>query len=194
MGDTTRLVWGTVIAGLYVAVMMFSSPGARHLLYDGLAPLLPYRWVSPPAGASKDPPATGSGTIALGPRGSEASEISTTDDQALVTFPAGVIALRPGESSVNVTISPLDPGLLAAAPVGRRFDGNAYRVSASYASSAAPAALVAVVTVVLRYPIHATQVLRLEGGAWTALQSTRFDGSQQVLANTDRLGTFTAAP
>jgi len=112
----------------------------------------------------------------------------------LVTFPAGVIVLRPGESSVNVTILPLDPGSLAAPPAGRRFDGNAYRVSASYAGSAAPAVFGAAVTVVLRYPVHATQILRLDGGAWTPLPSIRFEGSQQALANTDRLGTFVAAP
>jgi len=177
---------------LYLATTAIAWPFSIRLLYDGLVPLPPYRWVHPPPDRAKSnqPAEGGSGTIALGPRGSDATEISTGDDQALVTFPVAAIAPRPGESSVKVVITPLDPATVAPAPQGSHVDGNAYRVDASYAASAMPIALAAPVTVVLRYPVHATAVLRAQDAGWTALQSTRFDGSQQVLANTDRLGVF----
>ena len=76
---------------------------------------------------------------------------------------------------------------------GARFDGNAYRIEAIYATSAAPAALAGPVTVVLRYPVHATLILRFVDPGWKALPTTRFDGTQQVLANSDGLGIFVAA-
>lgn len=47
----------------------------------------------------------------------------------------------------------------------------------------------------LRYPIHAVQILRLADAQWTSLQTTRIEATLQLLAATDRLGVFvTAAP
>jgi hypothetical protein len=131
--------------------------------------------------------------LVLGPQGSQANEISTEDQQALVTFSEAVIAARPGESSVRVTITPLDPASVGPAPAGRHFDGNAYRIDAVYAAASTPAVLSAPVTVVLRYAVHATQMLQFQDGGWVALRTIRFDGSQQLLANTDRLGIFVPA-
>src|SRR4029077_18669193 len=76
---------------------------------------------------------------------------------------------------------------------GGRFDGNAYRINVSYAASGTPALLTASPTVVLRYPVHATQMLRAGEPGWIALTGQVFTGSQQILATTDRLGVFTAA-
>ena len=129
----------------------------------------------------------------LGPQGSPAAEVATEDDQALVTFPAAALAPRPGESSVKVRLTPLDPLALGTVPAGRRFDGNAYRIEATYAASAAPVVLTAPVTVVLRYPAHATLLLRAQDAGWQVLHTTRFDGSQQVLAPANDLGVFVAA-
>jgi len=188
------LALGGAAAALYVAVVFWGWPYQVRLLYDGLAPLPPYRWVHPPAGRSDNaPPLPAAGTIALDAQGSRGGEISTDDDQALVTFPDGAVAARPGESAFKVTITPLDPAAGAPAPTGRRFDGNAYRIDAVYAGSATPVILATPVTIVLRYPIHATQVLRSSGAEWTGLPTNRFDGSQQVLANSDQLGIFIAA-
>jgi hypothetical protein len=131
--------------------------------------------------------------VALGPQGSRATEVATDDEQALVTFPESAIARRAGESSVKVTITPLDPAAVAPAPAGRHFDGNAYRIEVTYTASSMPAGLAAPATVVLRYPLHATLVLRLVDREWKVLSTARFEGSQQVLANTDALGVFVAA-
>ncbi len=188
------LAGGVAAAMLYLGMVTLAWPYPVRLLYDGLVPLPPYRWVHPPADRAKDnrQPLSGSGTIALGPP-SRPAEISTEDDQALVTFPEGIIAPRSGEASVKITIVPLNPATIAPAPGGRRFDGNAYRIEASYSASGEAAALAASVTVVLRYPVHATIMLRSADPGWTPLAATVFDGSQQILANTDRLGVFAAA-
>lgn len=188
------LAGGVAIAALYLATTVLVWPFPLRLLYDGLVPLPPYRWVHPPASRARDnrPPLSGAGTLALGPP-SPAAEISTDDDQALVTFPQGIVAPRSGESSVKVTIVPLDPVTVATAPNGQRFDGNAYRIEATYAASGAPAVLSALATVVLRYPVHATLMLRAQDPGWSPLKGQLFTGSQQILANTERLGVFTAA-
>ena len=188
------LAGGAVTAALYLGTIASAWPFPLRLLYDGLVPLPPYRWVHPPASRATDnqPALPGGGTVALGPP-SQAAEVSTDDDQALVTLAKGVIAPRSGESSVKVTIVPLDPVTVAPAPNGRRFDGNAYRIEAKYGASGEPAVLTAPATAVLRYPVHATAMLRWADPVWTPLRIQVFTGSQQALANTDRLGVFVAA-
>jgi hypothetical protein len=193
-GDVRWAGWGVLAVLLYIGVVVL-APVPIRLVYDGLAPLPPYRWVHPPGGRAGDnqPPLPGAGMITLDPSGSRAAEVDTGDDQALATFPKGVISPRAGETAVKVAITPLDPATVASPPGGARFDGNAYRIEAIYATSAAPAALAGPVTVVLRYPVHATLILRFVDPEWKALPTTRFDGTQQVLANSDGLGIFVAA-
>jgi hypothetical protein len=188
------LAGGVVIAALYLGTVAFAWPLPIRILYDGLVPLPPYRWVHPPPSRARDnrPPLPGAGTISLGPP-SQAVEVSTDDDQALVTFPRGIVAPRPGESSVKITIVPLDPVSVAPAPNKSRFDGNAYRIEARYAASGEPAVLTAPASVVLRYPVHATVMLWWSDPAWTPLSVSLFTGSQQALSNTNRLGVFAAA-
>jgi hypothetical protein len=192
-GWRTLAPWlaGGCAASIYLGTVMAAWPFPIRLLYDGLVPLPPYRWVHPPASRARDnkPALPGSGTIAVGPP-SRAVEVATEDDQALVTFAEGAIAPHPGDSSVKVAVVPLDPVTVAPAPGARRFDGNAYRIEATYTPSGAPAVLVSPVTVVLRYPVHATLFFRLAGTAWEPLPLQVFAGSQQILANTDRLGVF----
>lgn len=185
---------GGFAAAFYLGSMAIAWPLPARLLYDGLVPLPPYRWVHPPASRARDnkPALSGTGNVAIGPP-SKAAEVSTDDDQALVTFAEGAISARPGESSVKVAIVPLDPVTVAPAPAARRFDGNAYRIEATYTASGAPAILALPVTVVLRYPVHATLFLRSDGPSWELLLPQVFTGSQQILANTNRLGVFAAA-
>ena len=173
---------------------MAAWPFPIRLLYDGLVPLPPYRWVHPPPSRARDnrPALSGAGTVAIGPP-SKATEVATDDDQALVTFAEGAIAPRPGESRVNVAVVPLDPVTVAPAPGARRFDGNAYRIEAAYATSGAQAVLASPVTVVLRYPVHATLFFRFAGPGWEPLTPQVFTGSQQILSTTDRLGVFVPA-
>ena len=187
-----RFAWGLAVAFFYIGVVAFSRPPAGRILYDGLAPVAPYRWVHPPIdrAGNNQPPSPGSGAVVLGPQGSQATEISTGDEQALITIPDGAFPAHAGESSVKVTITPLDPATIAPVPPGHAFDGNAYRFEATYAGSGGPAAFTAPLTVVLRYAVHSVVMLRAQDRGWRPLQTARFDGSQQVLATTDALGVF----
>jgi hypothetical protein len=188
---------GFLLSVLYVAVAAF-VPHAPHgrLLMDGLVPQPPYRWVHPPAGQAGDnkPPQPYSAVLSLTTAGSAPAEFATDDLQATLTLPASVVPPRAGETKVRVTLTPLDPATLAPAPSGRRFDSNAYRLEAVYDSSGAPVQLTGPVTVVLRYAVHATTILRLDRAddkpAWVRLPTTVYTGSQEALAHSDRLGVF----
>jgi hypothetical protein len=190
------LAWGAAAAALYLAVTGPLGARSALLLYDGLVPLPPYQWVHPPGGGSSASPPGATGTLTLGGGGSNAAEVSTDDLQATVTFPQGAVAPHPGESSVKVTITPLDASSVAPPPGGRHFDSNGYRFEAVYAASGAPADLAKPVDVALTYATHATVILRAQGQekTWTVLRGTAFPASQQIVVHSDRLGTFVASP
>ncbi len=174
------------------------TPSAPHgrLLYDGLMPQPPYRWVHPPASRQGDneQPKPYTTFLPLQAGGSVPAEFATDDLQATLTLPANVVAPRGGETRARVTLTPLDPDTLAPPPSGRRFDGNAYRMDVVYDASGAPVVLREPITVVLRYAVHAATILRLDrtGGkaGWTRLPTTVYTGSQEDLAHSDALGVF----
>jgi hypothetical protein len=139
------------------------------------------------------PPQPGTAVVELTGRGSEPRGILTEDAQGQATLPEGVFAPHPGAERVRIRIDPLDPGDLAPAPAGLTFDGNAYRYSAEYLPEGRTAEAAASLTVVLRYPRHATVVLRLEGRRWVRLPTTRIPASLAVVGETRELGTFVAA-
>lgn len=167
-------------------------------VFDGLAPLPPYRWVNPPAELAREnqPPQPGRGTIPLTPTGSAYGSVVTGDGQVIVSASRDSFAPRVGEREVVVTITPLEPATLAPPPRGLRFDGNAYRVDVVYATSGVVAPLRRAATVVLRYPIHATELLRAEGSdsGWALVTSYPLPASQQIYTQAGpRLGTYVAA-
>jgi hypothetical protein len=196
------LLAGIAVIAAYLSAVAV-TPTAPHgrALYDGLMPQPPYRWVRPPAGRAGDneQPKPYTTFLPLQAGGSVAAEFATDDLQATLTLPANVVEARSGETRARVTLTPLDPDTLAPPPSGRRFDGNAYRMDAVYDASGAPATLRGPVTVVLRYAVHATTILRLDraGGkaAWVRLATTVYTGSQEDLAHSDALGVFvTSSP
>jgi hypothetical protein len=186
-------LWGVAAALLYLVALSQVRLPVR-ILYDGEAPPPPYRWVHPPPASARDnqPPEPGTGAIALSPAGSEPASIVTGDAQAGVIFPRDAIVPHRGISRVEVRITPLDPDTTAPAPPGLRFDGNAYHIDATYASGE-PIALRKPITPVLRYPIHATVLLRSAAAGWTSLKAHRVEASLQIFGPSDRPGVFVAA-
>jgi len=91
-----------------------------------------------------------------------------------------------------VRLEPLDPATVAPAPEGQRYDGNAYRVTATYTLSHAPAPLLAPINIVLRYATGANAILRRAGDTWVALSPTTLPITFQVYGPTNDLGTFVA--
>ena len=190
-----RLAWGLVAAICYLVVGAQVWPvHPLRLLYEGEAPPLPYRWVRPPANLPEpnQPPSPGSGEIPLTPTGSQSASILTDDGQAALILRFGAIAPRAGATAVKVTITPLDPRSIAPPPADMVFDGNAYRMEATY-NTGGPVTLVKPVTPVLRYPKHATVLLRSSGSGWVAQETHVVAGSLQMFGPTDALGVFVAA-
>lgn len=186
---------GAAAAYLAAALGTWGADLPVRLLFDGVAPLPPYRWVHPPAGLARDNqlPEGGAGSIAFTSAGSQPFAVPTGDDQAAIVFPAGAIAPRPGETTVRVTLKPLDPAAGAPLPAGLAFDGNAYRIEAVYGVSRAPAVFLKKVTVVLRFPASGTEILRAAAPGWTDMRATTIPPAMQNVADTDTLGIFVAA-
>lgn len=188
-------VWGTAAAAFYVLASVASTqwglpPG--RVLYDGLAPLPPYRWMRPPPELARDnqPPEPGEATLPL-TAGSPPGSVTTGDGQASVIFETTTVAPARGESAVRVSLVPLDPAGVAAPPSGTRFDGNAYRIDARYAASGMPVNLQAPATIVLRYATGASRMARVSESGWSALQTITYPGGLQLLvAKPDALGVF----
>jgi hypothetical protein len=199
---------GVAIAALYVVVAQLSFRGGlapTRPLYDGTGPPPPYRWVNPPAELAKTntKPSSGTGTTPIGPAHSPAYNVNTDDGQASVIFPPDGIVPMAGQTSVKVVIKPLDPATVASPPSSGDYDGNAYSITAIYQPSGKPVEIPNVVcsltnanacaTVVLRYAFNATQLLRLDGKAWTVVPSQRATSALQIYGNTNKLGVFVAA-
>lgn len=190
------LLWGVASAACYlVAVWAVMRPVPVRILYEGMAPLPPYRWVTPPPdlAAGNETPRPWNGLIEFHANGSVPMSFATGDGQIIAVFRQGTVTPRSGETSVRVTLTPLDPATLGRAPEGLRFDGNAYRVEAVYAGSGETAATRLPVTIVLRYARHATALLRFDGSTWTGLSATSVPESMQIFATSERLGAFVAA-
>jgi hypothetical protein len=191
------IAWGVGVAALYVITAVISGPwsvGPVRILYDGLAPLPPYRWVHPPPELARDnqAPEPGDATLPL-TAGSAPGSVTTGDGQASVIFEENTVAPATGESAVRVSIAPMDPAAVAAAPKGTRFDGNAYTIDVRYLSSGQRVRLRAPATIVLRYATGATQMVRATGTGWSALQTLNYPGSLQlVVAKTQMFGIFTS--
>ena len=186
---------GATLVGVYIAVGLTAPFGPTRPLLDAIGPQQPYQWVNPdPLFADgNQKPHSVTLTIKLLRSGSETPSIVTPDGQAGLVLPPGSFPAKAGETTINVVVDPLDPLTVGPPPRGMRYDGNAYRFTATYAKSKTPAALVKTATVVLRFPILATKIYRRDGERWSELMSTPLGASQQVYADTTATGTFVAA-
>ena len=196
-GRRTRgVVIGLVIGMAYLLVGGLSFGGGllpRAPVLDGLQPPAPYQWVKPPPDRAKDnkPPSGATGKIDLTSIGSAGSH-STPDGQAQILFDSNSVPVPPGQTSVSVTITPLDPVKVAPPPPGGyHYDSNAYKYDAVYEPSGQPLATMTV-TVVLSFATAADHIFRWNGSGWDQLPTTPA-GPNQLFAPTDRLGIFVAA-
>ncbi|HLY22812.1 MAG TPA: hypothetical protein VKT83_10140 [bacterium] len=138
-------------------------------------------------------PTPGTASIPLTVAGSGSASISTDDAQVAVVVPEAAFAGRADETSVQVRITPVDPKSLSSPPPGLRFDGNGYAIVAAYARSRELAVLRKPATIVLRYPMHATILMRNIGQEWRPLPANTVPSTLQIFATTNAWGTFIAA-
>lgn len=191
-----RFFWGLAAAVVYLVAAITTWPVVPvRILYEGDAPPPPYHWVRPPANlaAGNELPPPGTGSIAMVASVSRPASVATGDAQGVVVLPEGAIEPRPGETRADIRITPVDPATIAQAPSGFRFDGNVYRVEGVYAASGRPIVLRRPATVILRYPIHATEMFRRDPQTWTPLKAEVVQATLQIFASTAQLGAFVAA-
>jgi hypothetical protein len=193
-----RLAWGLAAAATYVLLSLtqLGPPGLPFRpLFDGLAPPRPYRWVVPPPefAGQNQPPLSGTIDLVLGRMGSKADSLITGDGQAQVTF--GDRAFRPmgEERAVRAQITPVDPAQFGPPPAGLPFNGNAYEVEAEYLPSGRPAPVAREISMAMRYPTHATVILRWNGDGWDRLETGLISANLTVFAATTELGVYVPA-
>jgi hypothetical protein len=190
------VVIGLILATAYLVVGGVSFRGGllpRAPVLDGLQPPAPYQWVKPPPDRVKDnrPPGGATGTIPLTSLGSAGSH-TTPDGQAQILFDSNSVPVPPRQTSVSVTITPLDPDKVGPTPPGGYHDdSNAYKFDAAYEPSGQPLTTMTV-TVVMSFATTADHIFRWNGSGWDALPTTPA-GQNQLFAPTDRLGIFVAA-
>jgi hypothetical protein len=115
---------------------------ARHPSLDGLALRPAHRWArsAPSPATQTTQPATD--TFELRFRGrparSDLGGLSTRDDQFFVVFSEGAVRPSPGQTSVHIEVTPLDPAALGPGPEGLQAVGKVYRLQLSYAPSGRP--------------------------------------------------------
>ena len=197
-GDVRQtFTWGMGIGVLYLVTVVISLQQGwipYRILYDGII-FIPYHWAHPPQELAKDnqPPVPGTALVPLGPLGVQPGSVTTGDGQATVVFAENAVAPQVGESSIKVSLTPVDPSDVFSPPQGMRFDSNPYRIDAVYASSGKSVTLRTPASVVLRYATGATEMAWFSGSGWKALQTIAYAGGLQVVtARTPSLGTFTA--
>ncbi|MFN8234036.1 MAG: hypothetical protein U0V56_11420 [Actinomycetota bacterium] len=194
-------VSGAAAVLAYVALAIASaelSPLARGPMLDGLGPLAPYRWVTPPPelAATNQPPSSGRFDVTLGPAGSEAATFVLSDNQATFILPDGAFPTSPGQVQVRLRVDPVDPATLGAAPDGLTVFGNAYRLRATYVPDGRPVeGLLAPIDTFLVYPVTAelqSPNHRLatseDGRTWTVQEGTDSHALQQAEGPVPTLG------
>lgn len=193
---TRSVVIGLIIGTAYLLVGGLSFRGGllpRVPVLDGLQPPAPYQWVKPPPDRAKDnkPPSGATGTIQLTSIGS-AGSVSTPDNQATIIFDSNSVPVPPGQTSVSVTITPLDPDKVGPPPPGGyHYDSNAYRFDAAYEPSGRPLTTMTV-TIVLSFATSADHIFHWNGSGWDPLSTTP-SAQNQLFAPANSLGIFATA-
>jgi hypothetical protein len=185
-----------IIAGAYLLVGALSFRDGllpRAPVLDGLQPPAPYQWVKPPPDRANDnkPPSAATGRIDLTSIGSAGSH-TTPDGQATIIFDSNSVPVPPGQTSVSVTITPLDPDKVGPPPPGGyHYDSNAYKFDATYEPSGQPLTTMTV-TIVLSFATSADHIFHRNGSGWDPLPTTPA-AQNQLFAPAHSLGTFVAA-
>jgi hypothetical protein len=188
------LAAGVAIAAAAVALAWVSasvSPLGRGPVLDGLGPLAPYRWVSPPPGVPDEGRPQGAAfVLAVDDEGSEPDVLFTPDDQVTLVMDRGAVGPAPGRDAVTIDVTPLDPATLASLPGDLRPFGNAVRIDAEGVER-----FDGQVDVVLLYPeattLHATSheiLWSADGTDWRPLETTDTRATQQAQATLEAPG------
>lgn len=200
MRPTRSLVAGFVGAGaLYVlaAVLTMSWGHTVRPLYEGIGPSAPYRWVHPPPAfkSTNAAPVAVSESFDLPSGGSAEEPAGSGDGQLALTLPAAAIPPSSGNTTVLVSVTPVDPAKLGRLPAGLYSDGNAYLVTASYEPGKVPIPSAAQpVDAVLRTPVSSVALLiSADGKSWVRIPDQHIPNQAAVAASFSSFGYLVAA-
>jgi hypothetical protein len=195
---------GAVVLVAYLAGALVSarlSPFARGPLLDGLAPIAPYRWASPPPdlAATNKQPTPGTFTLDIGADGVDGGAFTTPDAQVTLIVPQHAFAPAPGQTSITLTIDQVAPSEGPPAPRGIVILGNLVVIAGTYEPSGdAVRTLLRPIEVVVLYPFVRSDsgsrlVLYSRDGRWKRLRATDHVGQAQLIASIGAPGTVAAA-
>lgn len=178
-----------ILLGLAAAAYAVTAWSVRPGFYDGLAPPSPYRWVSPPPSlaAGNQQPLPGHALIPVGSGSSGPYTTFTNDGQAIVSFVGGAFRVSPGQSGVNVTIT---PEAAYPAPTGFTPATNVYLVTAD-----APLVKAALMQFSYATGVAAPSYLYgvpESGGAWKNLGASPVSAPYTISTRSSFLGYFAA--
>jgi len=186
------------VYALGIAVSGRIGPIARRPLLDGSGALIPYHWVCPPQALAptNQKPTGAKTTVRMGPKGSAAKTMQSTDGQLYFVMRSKLFPPHPGARSVSVMAQPVCASKFGALPGGLTATGNAYQVAATYEPGGDPVTKLAFSAVgILVYPVsptlHTTDhtlFLSPDGKTWQKLDSTDVPGLVQVQATVPSLG------
>ena len=149
--------------------------------------------------SSNQPPASKQATLDLTKDGG-AGFVTTSDGQVNVIIGKNSFPPVAGQTSVRITIKPLDPAKLGPPPRGTTITGNAYLISAAYEPGGKPVGfLSAPVTVLLIYPAVAssgvtpprhTLIRSFDGRTWQTQKTQDSPQGLQAVEETEHFGYF----
>ncbi len=191
--DGRRL--GLVCLGLGLVVVVLAqstTPAQSPPLYDGIVPLEPYLWLSPPPGQQGGAQGA-SATVRLKTAESPLVAVATPESvpQAQVFAAPGTLTLPTGTQSLKVSITPVT---VEAQPTAGHIDGNVYRfVVTNQDGAEVTAPRAGRVSIVLRAadPLLTDGMLaRLVDGVWQPLDSSPAGFGGTFLAVVTEFGDF----
>jgi hypothetical protein len=195
---------GGAVVALYLAGALVSahlSPFARRPLLDGLAPVAPYRWASPPPSlaSTNKPPTPGRFTLPLSGGHLRGGAFATSDVQVTLIVPSDAFTPMPGQRSIELTVDPIAPSSVAPPPRSLVILGNVVRIQAAYQPSGDPATPKKAIEVVLIYPFVPTDsgqhvlLVSPNGKSWRTVKATDHPASAQLIGTVRTLGDVAAA-
>jgi hypothetical protein len=168
-------------------------------MFDGSGAIIPYHWVCPPQAlaATNQSPTSAETTVRLGPNGSAAKTMQSSDGQIYVVMRAKLFPPHPGAHAVDVKAAPSCASHVTGLPNGLVATGNVYTITATYEPGGDPVTKLAFGPVgIMVYPVQPTlhttnhtMLLSTDGGkTWQSLDSTDVPGLVQVQATVTALG------
>lgn len=187
-----RLGWLAVLGGGLLALAVQVAAPVGVPLYDGVVVQEPYRFLHPTGDQAGNPTSyTDTKFVAEGSSAGFAAFTAESPPQAQLIAQKGAFELTPGASSLQVSITPIEP---PAPPEGGSIAGNVYRFSVTDQAGAAlaPMSCEGCRSLLLRAPdgIGQASIKRHFDGAWADVETIHAGMTGLFQTNPTALGDY----